>query len=157
MKSLILKLKLQCRGEGEGVYNNKWRLPWVGDKLSISCWDTIYSGDNFTEHTRAAPVDTVRANMEGCYKVVENINFENFLRVMGVTEDDKIQAMIAATKQVSLIFDELFIHCLIRWRWPITETEPGLKSLVSKPQHFLSTRNTRFYSIINWEISLLLG
>ena len=52
--------------------------------------------------------------MEGCYKVVENINFENFLRVMGVTEDDKIQAMIAATKQVSLIFDELFIHCLIR-------------------------------------------
>ena len=65
-------------------------------------------------NTRAAPVDTVRASMEGCYKVVENINFENFLRVMGVTEDDKIQAMIAATKQVSLIFDELSIHCLIR-------------------------------------------
>ena len=37
--------------------------------------------------------------LEGCYKVVENENFENFLRVMGVP-DDRIEAMIAATKQV---------------------------------------------------------
>ena len=37
--------------------------------------------------------------LEGCYKVVENINFETFLGVMGVP-DDRIEAMIAATKQV---------------------------------------------------------
>eukprot|EP00092_Neocalanus_flemingeri_P048734 GFUD01055730.1.p1 GENE.GFUD01055730.1~~GFUD01055730.1.p1 ORF type:complete len:128 (+),score=37.62 GFUD01055730.1:48-431(+) len=40
--------------------------------------------------------------MEGCYKVEENINFENFLKVMGVPDDETIQKMIQATKQVTL-------------------------------------------------------
>ena len=40
--------------------------------------------------------------MEGSYKVEENINFESFLRVMGVTDDAQIEAMIQATKQVTL-------------------------------------------------------
>ena len=40
--------------------------------------------------------------MEGSYKVEENINFESFLRVMGVTDDVQIEAMIQATKQVTL-------------------------------------------------------
>ena len=38
--------------------------------------------------------------MEGSYTVEENINFENFLKVMGVPDDDTIQKMIKATKQV---------------------------------------------------------
>ena len=41
--------------------------------------------------------------MEGCYKVEENINFESFLRVMGVTEEEQIQRMMAATKEVIVI------------------------------------------------------
>merc|ERR1711951_307327 len=40
--------------------------------------------------------------MEGRYKVEENINFESFLKVMGVTDDEKIEEMIKATKEVSL-------------------------------------------------------
>jgi len=40
--------------------------------------------------------------MEGCYKVEENINFEAFLRAMGVTDDVAIEKMIQATKQVTL-------------------------------------------------------
>merc|ERR1711962_1828713 len=44
--------------------------------------------------------------MEGCYNVVENINFENFLRVMGVTDEDTVQRMIQATKQVTLTANE---------------------------------------------------
>ena len=40
--------------------------------------------------------------MEGCYKVEENINFEAFLRAMGVTDDETIEKMIQATKQVTL-------------------------------------------------------
>merc|ERR1712215_132323 len=40
--------------------------------------------------------------MEGCYKVLENINFENFLKVMGVPDDGTIQKMIQATQQVTL-------------------------------------------------------
>eukprot|EP00092_Neocalanus_flemingeri_P087025 GFUD01109748.1.p1 GENE.GFUD01109748.1~~GFUD01109748.1.p1 ORF type:complete len:128 (+),score=45.25 GFUD01109748.1:45-428(+) len=40
--------------------------------------------------------------MEGCYKVEENINFENFLKVMGVPDDETIQKMILATQQVTL-------------------------------------------------------
>jgi len=44
--------------------------------------------------------------MEGCYNVVENINFENFLKVMGVTDDNTIQKMIQATKQVTLTANE---------------------------------------------------
>merc|ERR1712038_731471 len=43
-----------------------------------------------------------KITMEGCYKVEENINFESFLRVMGVTEDEQIQRMMAATKEVTL-------------------------------------------------------
>ena len=43
--------------------------------------------------------------MEGCYKVEENINFESFLRVMGVTEEEQIQRMMAATKEVIVIMD----------------------------------------------------
>ena len=38
--------------------------------------------------------------MEGTYTVVENINFDSFLRVMGVQEEETIQKMIQATKQV---------------------------------------------------------
>ena len=38
--------------------------------------------------------------MEGCYKVEENVNFENFLKVMGVPDDETIQKMIQATTQV---------------------------------------------------------
>ena len=38
--------------------------------------------------------------MEGTYKVVENINFESFLKVMGVMDDEKIEQMIQATTQV---------------------------------------------------------
>ena len=37
-------------------------------------------------------------SMEGRYIVEENINFESFLKVMGVTEDSQIEAMIKATK-----------------------------------------------------------
>ena len=40
--------------------------------------------------------------MEGCYTVEENINFEKFLSCMGVPDDDTIQKMIQATKQVTL-------------------------------------------------------
>jgi len=40
--------------------------------------------------------------MEGTYKVVENINFESFLKVMGVMDDEKIEQMIQATTQVKL-------------------------------------------------------
>ena len=38
--------------------------------------------------------------MEGTYKVEENINFENFLRVMGVQDEESIQKMIQATTLV---------------------------------------------------------
>ena len=38
--------------------------------------------------------------MEGNYKVEENINFENFLKVMGVKDEETIQKMIQATTQV---------------------------------------------------------
>ena len=38
--------------------------------------------------------------MEGCYRVEENVNFENFLKVMGVPDDETIQKMIQATTQV---------------------------------------------------------
>ena len=40
--------------------------------------------------------------MEGCYRVEENVNFEAFLRVMGVTDEAQMEKMIAATKQVTL-------------------------------------------------------
>ena len=40
--------------------------------------------------------------MEGCYRVEENVNFEAFLRVMGVTDEVQMEKMIAATKQVTL-------------------------------------------------------
>eukprot|EP00090_Calanus_glacialis_P002001 TRINITY_DN11502_c0_g1_i1.p1 TRINITY_DN11502_c0_g1~~TRINITY_DN11502_c0_g1_i1.p1 ORF type:complete len:128 (-),score=33.69 TRINITY_DN11502_c0_g1_i1:93-476(-) len=40
--------------------------------------------------------------MEGCYRVEENVNFENFLKVMGVPDDETIQKMIQATTQVTL-------------------------------------------------------
>merc|ERR1711936_619853 len=40
--------------------------------------------------------------MEGRYKVEENINFQSFLKVMGVTDEAKIEEMIKATKEVSL-------------------------------------------------------
>ena len=40
--------------------------------------------------------------MEGCYRVEENVNFEAFLRVMGVTDETQMEKMIAATKQVTL-------------------------------------------------------
>ena len=36
--------------------------------------------------------------MEGRYIVEENINFESFLKVMGVTDEAKIEEMIKATK-----------------------------------------------------------
>ena len=36
--------------------------------------------------------------MEGHYKVEENINFEGFLKAMGVTDEAKIEGMIKATK-----------------------------------------------------------
>merc|ERR1712128_415438 len=39
---------------------------------------------------------------EGTYTVVENINFASFLRVMGVQEEETIQKMIQAYKQVIL-------------------------------------------------------
>merc|ERR1711892_1158885 len=42
------------------------------------------------------------SSMEGTYTVVENINFDSFLRVMGVQEEETIQKMIQATKQVVL-------------------------------------------------------
>merc|ERR1711892_1099927 len=41
------------------------------------------------------------SSMEGTYTVVENINFDSFLRVMGVQEET-IKKMIQATKQVIL-------------------------------------------------------
>ena len=37
-------------------------------------------------------------SMQGRYIVEENINFESFLKVMGVTDDTKIEEMIKATK-----------------------------------------------------------
>merc|ERR1712087_428171 len=40
--------------------------------------------------------------MEGRYIVQENINFESFLKVMGVKDDSKIEKTIKATKEVSL-------------------------------------------------------
>ena len=40
--------------------------------------------------------------MDGCYKVEENVNFEAFLRVMGVTDEAQVERMIAATKEVTL-------------------------------------------------------
>ena len=36
--------------------------------------------------------------MEGRYIVQENINFESFLKVMGVKDDSKIEETIKATK-----------------------------------------------------------
>ena len=38
--------------------------------------------------------------MEGTYKVEENINFENFLSVMGMEGEENIQKMIQATTMV---------------------------------------------------------
>ena len=38
--------------------------------------------------------------MEGTYKVEENINFENFLKAMGVEGEEIIQKMIQATTMV---------------------------------------------------------
>ena len=52
--------------------------------------------------------------MEGCYKVEENINFESFLRVMGVTEEEQIQRMMAATKEVIVIIVIIIIIIIIR-------------------------------------------
>ena len=40
--------------------------------------------------------------MDGCYKVEENVNFEAFLRVMGVTDEAQVEKMINATKEVTL-------------------------------------------------------
>ena len=36
--------------------------------------------------------------MQGRYIVQENINFESFLKVMGVEDESKIEEMIKATK-----------------------------------------------------------
>merc|ERR1711915_100271 len=43
-----------------------------------------------------------RDTMEGVYNVQENVNFENFLKVMGVTDEATIEKMINATKQGTL-------------------------------------------------------
>merc|ERR1711874_44251 len=51
---------------------------------------------------RESLLDIRIPSMEGRYIVEENINFESFLKVMGVTEDSQIEAMIKATKEVSL-------------------------------------------------------
>ena len=51
------------------------------------------------------------SRMEGRYKVEEAINFGNFLRVMGVTDDETLQEMIQAHRQVwmRMIFGVFFI------------------------------------------------
>ena len=43
-------------------------------------------------------LDIRSPSMQGRYIVQENINFESFLKVMGVTDDTKIEEMIKATK-----------------------------------------------------------
>ena len=43
-------------------------------------------------------LDIRSPSMQGRYIVEENINFESFLKVMGVTDDTKIEEMIKATK-----------------------------------------------------------
>ena len=55
-----------------------------------------------------------KVTMEGCYKVEENINFESFLRVMGVTEEEQIQRMMAATKEVIVIIVIIIIIIITR-------------------------------------------
>ena len=55
-----------------------------------------------------------KVTMEGCYKVEENINFESFLRVMGVTEEEQIQRMMAATKEVIVIIIIIIIIIITR-------------------------------------------
>ena len=41
--------------------------------------------------------------MEGRYKVIENINFEAFYRLMGVSDKATIEKLIEATKEVTLM------------------------------------------------------
>ena len=43
-------------------------------------------------------LDIRSPSMQGRYRVEENINFESFLKVMGVRDDTKIEEMIQATK-----------------------------------------------------------
>merc|ERR1712156_65261 len=49
-----------------------------------------------------------RDTMEGVYNVQENVNFENFLKVMGVTDEATIEKMINATKKVTLTVNTEF-------------------------------------------------
>ena len=56
-------------------------------RVLSQCWTAVDYTSAFT--------------MEGCYNVEENIDFDNFLQEMGVTDDATIQKMVQATKQVT--------------------------------------------------------
>ena len=63
-------------------------------------------------------LDIRSPNMQGRYIVQENINFDSFLKVMGVTDDTKIEEMIKATKGgVKLnIRDKTMTDSFLKWR-----------------------------------------
>ena len=53
--------------------------------------------------------------MEGTYKVEENINFENFLSVMGMEGEENIQKMIQATTMVGKRgVGYIVYHCFVQ-------------------------------------------
>ena len=51
--------------------------------------------------------------MEGCYRVVENVNFENFLKVLGVPDDETIKKMMQASTQVMKLKYLISLICSI--------------------------------------------
>ena len=70
--------------------------------------------------------------MEGCYTVEENINFENFLKVMGVPDDETIQKMIQATKQVRYYHRIYIDNCSLNLsKVTLTENDDGTWTQVS--------------------------
>ena len=69
--------------------------------------------------------------MEGCYNVEENIDFDNFLKEMGVTDDATIQKMIQATKQVTKLRYFLNSNSIISPQVTLTANSDGTWTQVS--------------------------
>ena len=85
--------------EGRSLYSFKEYSKLSQALVTLS--QSIKSG-RWSELLRVLTSSLIVSRMDGCYKVEENVNFEAFLRVMGVTDEAQVERMIAATKEVTL-------------------------------------------------------
>ena len=104
------------RDSGSSVHSVIIRIESRGNsKSQAKLLPTHFSHiQHSTLNTQLGLYKLYKVTMEGCYKVEENINFESFLRVMGVTEEEQIQRMMAATKEVIVIIVIIIIIIIIR-------------------------------------------